>query len=338
MIVRVKLFVKSIMLCTTIQKMDTSRLDLNLLLTLEALLTEQNVTKAAARLHLSQPAVSAQLSRLRDLFEDPLLVPAHRGMTPTTKALELLEPLRLALDQVRQTLLSHQVFTPAEAELTVTIACSDYIQAVVIMPLVLALRQQAPGVRIAVRHLQPSQLEQQLASGELDLVIAVPQLSSARLRSRHLFNEDYVLIGRHHHPRLQNKPTMTVSDYIQLEHVIVSRVGGDFMTPVDEALAAQGQRRKVVMSAASFLFIPEIVAGSDLVALVPRRLMHRLMHQSTHQSTHQSMHQSSARLQLIDLPWLTEQFSISLIWHERNHGHAGQSWLRELIIQLCADQ
>lgn len=324
MIVSAKLFVKSIMLCTTIQKMDTSRLDLNLLLTLETLLTEQNVTKAAARLHLSQPAVSAQLSRLRDLFDDPLLVPAHRGMTPTKKALELLEPLRLALDQVRQTLLAHQVFAPADAELTVTIACSDYIQAVVIMPLVLALRQQAPGVRIAVRHLQPSLLEQQLASGELDLAIAIPELSSSRLRSRHLFHEDYVLIGRHAHPQLHSG--LSIDEYTRLEHVIVSRTGGNFVTPVDTMLAALGQQRHVVMSAASFLFIPDIAADSDLVALLPRRLMARILQQS------------ATRFQLIDLPWLTEQFNINLIWHERNHGHAGQSWLRELIIQLCADQ
>src|SRR3954466_3372243 len=87
----------------TIHRMDTRRLDLNLLVTLEALLAERNVTRAAARLHLSQPAVSAQLNRLRKLFDDPLLIPAQRGMTPTAKALELLEPLRQALDQVRTT-------------------------------------------------------------------------------------------------------------------------------------------------------------------------------------------------------------------------------------------
>ena len=130
--------------------MDTMRLDLNLLLTLEALLAEQNVTKAAARLHLSQPAVSAQLNRLREMFDDPLLIPARRGMTPTNKALELLIPLRESLEKLRQTLYSHQDFYPERANLTVTIACTDYIQAAVVMPLVLALRQKAPGVRIAV--------------------------------------------------------------------------------------------------------------------------------------------------------------------------------------------
>ncbi|WOD09843.1 LysR family transcriptional regulator [Pseudomonas sp. NyZ704] len=131
---------KSQKFSASISLMDTRRLDLNLLVTLEALLIEQNVTRAAARLHLSQPAVSAQLGRLRDIFDDPLLIPAHRGMTPTVKALELLVPLRQALDQVRATVTTHLNFEPATASLTVSIACTDYVQAALIKHLVVAMR------------------------------------------------------------------------------------------------------------------------------------------------------------------------------------------------------
>ncbi|MDX8447809.1 LysR family transcriptional regulator [Mesorhizobium captivum] len=130
--------------------MDNKRLDLNLLTTLETLLLEQNVTKTARRLHLSQPTVSAQLNRLRDLFDDPLLIPAQRGVTPTAKAIELLDPLRQALDQVRATVEAHRDFDPAHAKLTVAIACTDYLQAAVITPLVLKLRAGAPGVRVGL--------------------------------------------------------------------------------------------------------------------------------------------------------------------------------------------
>jgi DNA-binding transcriptional LysR family regulator len=309
---------KSIVFYAVIDRMDTKRLDLNLLITLEALLAERNVTKAAARLHLSQPAVSAQLNRLRDLFDDPLLVPAHRGMTPTAKALELLGPLRQSLDQLRSTLQTHRDFSPARARLTITVACSDYIQTAVVMPLVLALRQRAPGVRVAVRHLNPAQLEQQLAGGEVDLAIATPDPGQSHLRTHHLFDETYVLIGRRNHPRL--KTGLTVEEYVQLEHVIVSRSGGGFTTPVDDALAALGHRRKVVMSASSFLFLPQIVSISDLVALVPRRLLRN----------------EPYRLTTIGIPWLSEQFAVALIWHERNHGHAGQRWIRDLIVELTA--
>lgn len=296
--------------------MDTSRVDLNLLATLEVLLTERNVTKAAARLHLSQPAVSAQLARLRDVFDDPLLIPAQRGMTPTAKANELAPRLRDALDRVRSTLQSHRDFDPASAELTVSIACSDYIQAAVVMPLVLALRRTAPGVRIAVWHLSPGLMEQQLANGETDLVIATPDPAMPHLRVRNLYDETYVLIGRQGHPRL--RPGLSIEEYIGLEHIVVSRRGGNFETPVDDALGVQGYRRNVVMSAGSFLFIPEIVSSSDLVALVPRRLVHV----------------QSSGLTVVDLPWLKEQFNISLIWHERCHGHAGQRWIRDLLGEL----
>jgi DNA-binding transcriptional LysR family regulator len=296
--------------------MDTKRLDLNLLVTLEALLVQQNVTKAAASLHLSQPAVSAQLSRLRDVFDDPLLIPAQRGMTPTAKAVELLEPLRQALDQVRATVATHRNFDPAKGMLTVVIACTDYLQAAVVKPLVVELRTQAPGVHVALRNLDTLQLEAQLARGDVDLALMTPQAASPRLRTRHLFDERYVLIGRRNHPRLRDG--ITVEEFAQLEHVIVSLRGGDFVTPVDNVLAALGLKRNVVLSAASFLFVPEIVAQSDFVSLVPERLVN----------------DRADKLKLIDCPFPVEGFEVGMVWHERSHGHSGQRWIREAIVSL----
>ena len=295
--------------------MDSKRLDLNLLVTLEALLVEQNVTKAAARLHLSQPAVSAQLSRLRDVFDDPLLVPAQRGMTPTAKAVELLGPLRQALDQVRATV-ALQDFEPAKARLTVTIACTDYLQAAVMKPLAIQLRTKAPGVRVALRNLDMGQLEAQMARGDVDLALMTPVAAPPSLRTRHLFDERYVLIGRRNHPRLRD--AITVAEFAQLEHVIVSLRGGDFETPVDNALAALGHKRQVVLSAASFLFVPEVVSQSDFVALVPERLVS----------------DRADKLQLLDPPFPVGGFAVGMVWHERNHGHSGQRWIREAIVSL----
>lgn len=294
--------------------MDSKRLDLNLLVTLEALLAEQNVTKAAARLHLSQPAVSAQLSRLRIEFDDPLLIPVQRGMTPTAKAMELLDPLRQALDQVRATVALHRNFDPAKAELTVTIACTDYLQAAVIKPLVVDLRTRAPGLRVALRNLDVPQLQTQMARGDVDLVLMTPEAAPPGLRTRHLFDERYVLIGRRDHPRLRRK--ISVAQFAQLEHVIVSLRGADFATPVDDALAALGHKRNVVLSAASFLFVPEIVAASDFVALVPELLVR----------------DRGDRLLLVEPPFPVEGFAVGMVWHERGHGHPGQRWVREAIV------
>jgi DNA-binding transcriptional LysR family regulator len=295
---------------------DTKRLDLNLLVTLETLLVEQNVTRAAARLHLSQPAVSAQLNRLRHEFDDPLLIPAQRGMTPTAKAIELLDPLRQALDQVRAAVTKHRNFDPAKAKLTVAIACTDYLQVAVIKPLVGKLRERAPRLRVALHNLDTQQLESQMARGDVDLALMTPQAAPPSLRTRHLFDERYVLIGRRNHPRLREG--MTVEEFAQLEHVIVSLRGGGFVTPFDNALEALGLKRNVVLSAASFVFVPEIVSESDFVALVPERLVNR----------------RGNKLKLVGCPVPVEGFAVGMVWHERSHGHSGQRWIREAIVTL----
>jgi DNA-binding transcriptional LysR family regulator len=256
------------------------------------------------------------LNRLRELFEDPLLVPAHRGMIPTARALDVLGPLRLALDQVRSTLSGHNSFSPATSNMTISIACTDYIESTVVVPLIAAIREQAPVMRIAVHRLNPSRLNQQLADGEVDVAIATPDSGHPYLRMRHLFEETYVLIGRRGHPRLKNR--VLAEDFAALEQVIVSPSGGGFSTPVDVTFGASGRQRTIVASVASFLVVPNIVSASDIVALVPRRLMER----------------RPAELEVVDVPWLTERFQVGLIWHERTHGHPGQIWIRDLISEL----
>ena len=307
---------KSRMCWTTIRLMDTNRLDLNLLVTLETLLAEQNVTKAAARLHLSQPAVSAQLSRLRQVFEDSLLIPVQRGMTPTAKALELLDPLRQALDQVRATVAVHRNFDPANAKLTLAIACTDYLQAAVVQPLIAHLRRKAPAVRVSMLNLDLAVLDAQMARGDVDLALMTPEAAPPSLRARHLFDERYVLIGRRNHPRLRDG--ISVEEFAQLEHVVVSLRGGDFVTPVDNALLALGYRRNVLVSAASFLFVPEMVSRSDFVALVPERLVRG----------------RANKLKVVTCPFPVEGFAVGMVWHERSHGHVGQRWIRETIVSL----
>jgi DNA-binding transcriptional LysR family regulator len=235
-------------------------------------------------------------------------------MTPTAKAIDLLDPLRQALDQVRATVATHRDFDPAKAQLTVAIACTDYLQAAVVKPLVKKLRKLAPGVRVALRNLDASQLEAQMARGDVDLAFMTPQTAPPGLRIRHLFDERYVLIGRRNHPRLRK--AITAEEFARLEHVIVSPRGGGFVTPVDTAMAALGYSRNVVLSAASFLFVPEIVSQSDFVALVPERLVR----------------DRTDKLKVIDCPFPVEGFTVAMVWHERSHGHSGQRWIRETVV------
>jgi DNA-binding transcriptional LysR family regulator len=316
------LLVKSRNEMAIIQAMDgRKRLDLNLLVTLEALLAEQNVTRAASRLHLSQPAVSAQLARLRQMFDDPLLIPVQRGMTPTAKALDLLAPLRQALDQVRATVATHQHFDPARAELVVHIACTDYLQAAAVQPLALRLRRDAPGVRLGVRNLDVPQLENQMMRGEVDLALMTAHTAPPGLRTRPLFRERYLLAGRRGHPVLREG--LSVEEFALLEHVVVSLRGGNFVTAVDHALEAMGSGRRVVLSAASFLTVPDILKESDFVALVPSRLLKG---------------RRSAGLVCISPPFPVEGFDVNMVWHERSHGHAAQRWVRDAVVQLLAEE
>lgn len=186
-----------------------------------------------------------------------------------------------------------------------------------LQPLVLALRQQAPGVRVAMRQLDPARLEAQMSQGEVDLALLTPTDAPPSLRVRHLFDEQYALIARRRHPKIAGK--LSARDFARLEHVVVSPAGGGFHTAVDDALAARGLQRRVALSAASFLFVPGIVARSDLVALVPRRLVSP----------------QPAGLQVLPCPLPVAGFEVGLLWHERTHAHAGHRWLREQVQRVA---
>ncbi len=217
---------------------------------------------------------------------------------------------------MRATVATHLNFEPATASLTVAIACTDYVQAALIKHLVIALRHEAPGVRIALRNLDMPQLEAQMTRGDVDLALANLQGAPQGLRSRHLFDESYVLIGRRGHPSLREG--LGVEAFAQLEHIVVSLRGGGFATSVDNALSALGQRRNVVFSASSFLLVPELVEQSDCVALVPRRLVDG----------------RGKPLLRVEPPLPVDGFAIGMLWHERSHSHAGFRWVREFVTRV----
>ncbi len=293
--------------------MDTRRLDLNLLLALDALLMENNVTRAARRLHLSQPALSARLRRLRSIFRDPLLVPAQKGMTPTQRALELREPLREALERLHAVVAERTPFDPAQAELVINIAGSDYVQCALLRPLMAALKRNAPHIRCAWRQLNPPALFDQMERTEIDLAIMTVNTAPAQLRSRSLFSERYVFIARRNHPRIRR--SVDLDTFVELEHVVVSPRGGGFSGPTDAVLKARHRSRRVALSVATFLIVPEIVAQSDLVAVVPERLVG----------------QHADRLLVREPPVPVAGFTMGMVWHDRTTAHPAHRWFRETL-------
>lgn len=155
-------------------KNDIRSLDLNLLKALDALLDERSVTKASQRLHITQPAVSGMLTRLRDYFDDPLFIRTSHGMVPTLRASELALPIKTVLNDI-SSLLNTTDFNPLTADMIYTISATDYALKAVIIPLMAALKQRAPLIRIAVKIVNDEQIYQQLALGEIDLALVTPQ-------------------------------------------------------------------------------------------------------------------------------------------------------------------
>ncbi|MBS1231100.1 MAG: transcriptional regulator, LysR family [Proteobacteria bacterium] len=298
---------------------DIRLMDLNLLKALNALLDERNVTRAAERLALTQPAVSGMLTRLRECFDDPLFVRAQRGIVPTLRALELAGPVKQLLGDA-EAMLKPPVFDPATASMTLTIASTDFALRAVVVPFLSALRERAPGIRIAVLPVDEQRLRTQFERGDIDLALITPECTPAGSHARRLFDEQYVCVLRAGHPD-GAAGRLSLDRFCALDHALVSCSGGSFSGVTDEALAAVGRERRVVVSVTSFLVLPEILRASDLVAVIPRRL-----------ATH------SEGLIVLDPPIAVSGFTETVVWHERTHRDPGHRWLRELLFETCGTE
>lgn len=288
------------------------RLDLNLLVTLDALLAEHNVTRAAERLHLSQPSVSVHLARLREALGDPLLLPGPRGMRPTARAEALREPLRQALEALQRAVSPTSPFDPSKADHTWRAAATDYGASTILLPALRGLRTTAPGTQLAILDMVPAHIARQAERGEIDLAFHTSEGAPSTLRRRTLFRERYVLAGRAGHPRLKRKPTL--AQFCKLEHVIVSPDGGGFFGVTDQALAEVGLSRRVVLSVPHFLFVMSALAGTELVAMVPARLV-----------------RDHPALQVVEPPIEVPGFEMAMLWHERVHRDPAHQWLRDHV-------
>ncbi len=294
--------------------MDNLRnIDLNLLVTLEALLTERSVTRAAQRLNLSQPSVSVQLRKLRELFSDPLLAMAPGGMAPTPRALSLLPDLRASLGDMRRLLGRTHSFDPATARLTWHIGGSDNAEAVILLSLLGRLRRSAPGMSFASLQGSHARLFKQLDGGAIDLALMALDAVPDHLRQQVLFEEEYVLVVRKGHPALRRR--LTARRLAELEFVLMSPEGGGFRGVTDVELERLGYRRRVILSTQHFLFIPEVVARTDLAAMLPSRLARS----------------RSSQLHTLAAPLALPRFEMAMVWHERSDSDPAHEWLRRQV-------
>ena len=296
-----------------------ARLDLNLLQALEALLAERNVTRAAAKLHTTQPALSAQLARLRRMFDDPLFIPGPRGMTPTPRALEIEQRLGDLMSGLRQ-VVSPQRFDPATSSATISFAATDAVQ-FLLAPMLSQLHRMAPNLRVSARPVQrlsKPEIDKLLATAQLDIVVAPRSMLPDDLRARDLFTDRFVTVMRKGHPF--DKKEMTIDDFCSFEHVFVSPLGGDFSGDVDTALAALGRARRVVASIPSVLVATRVLENSDFVGVFSEALARREGH----------------LLKRYPIPVDIGKLHLVMAWHERTHVDPAHQWLRERLVRAMA--
>lgn len=287
--------------------------DLNLLVVLDELLQTRSVTRTAARLGLSQPAVSNALARLRRALSDALLVRTPSGMTPTPRAVELEQPLREALRTLRRELFQQPLFRPESSSRRFTLAATDYVQFLLLPRLVADIRRRAPGVTLRVVPVAGGFPWRELDSGELDLAIGrAPQMPKG-LRRRALFTDRIVSMVRRDHPTVRGP--LDLEQYLALDHIDALPIEAPGLA--DVYLARIGRERRVTTTVPHFLVAPFVVQSSDCCFTLSSRMATQLSR--------------LLRVRVLELPFPAPEFSVHAYWHERLHEDAGHKWLRQSL-------
>ncbi|WP_439572972.1 LysR substrate-binding domain-containing protein [Phreatobacter sp.] len=295
------------------REVDLRRIDLNLLVVLDALLDERSVTRAAIRLGISQPAASRALGRLRALFADALLVDGPRGYLLSVRAEELRPALRQTLAGIGA-MLEASAFEPAKASGEVRLLMTD-LEAAVLGPRVLAqLAREAPAVDLVIVPPGPAPMEA-LETGAADAAAGVIDQAPAGILRRTLYEDRLVTFLRHGHPAAGHD--LTLDRYLAFDHIAVS-ITGRGMSAVDERLSALGHSRRVRVRVPNFLAAAEIAASSDMAMTLPASLAGTAM--------------TAGRFVTVPPPIGRTQFALSLAWHARHQDAPRHVWLRRLIV------
>lgn len=290
-------------------------LELALLLAFEALLRDRNITWAARRLEITQPAMSARLARLREVFNDRLFVPAAngRGIVPTPRATKLEPALVATLDSLRRLVEADQGFDPATSTRTFTIAMHDNPAMMIGAALIGRVHRHAPQVTIVIVMPDPKLISEDLEIGRVDLLVGRAAGADPQWISRTLVSDDFVTAQRKGHPRGDGPLDLDV--FCAHDHLLISAGGRGLSGVVDEALAAQGRARRVSASIQSYALAPFVIEGSDLLCTLPRRLLAHFV----------------LTLDLFAPPVDLGAFELSSFWHLRSQDDEGHSWLRSQL-------
>jgi DNA-binding transcriptional LysR family regulator len=288
------------------------KLDLNLLIALDVLITEASVTKAAEKLNMSQSAMSHALKRLRTILNDDILIRTSREMEVTPYARQISDRVRQILLEIQSALLEKEAFNPATAKNTFKIAASDYVEATIGINLIQQLTTQAPGIRIRITNLNKETVMNALDENLIDLIINARLPLKSWHVEHNLYREEFVCVVRSDDALTE----LSMEDYIRRSHLLVS-MRDDFQGAGDEILERQHQSRQVIWSTPHFMAMPFLLANSDCVALLPRRMAQQCA--------------KAMDLKLLPPPIEIAGFTVSMIWHQRNTNRPQHQWLRAQI-------
>ena len=293
-----------------------NNIDIRLLRAFLLFMSERSVSRTSERLGLSQPAASHLLARLRVLFNDPLLLRSRAGMIPTDRATELEKSVRRMLEDYERMVTPPEKFDAASSQRRFVLSAPEYAEHLLIPPLLRALREQAPHVRIEVRAPQPERAYELLESGEVDLRIAWVMTPPLSLRSMQLFQDRFVCLVSGSNRQVQG--ALSLAQFLALPHVRPLGTGRPTTARViDEAVEGQGHKLEKSFLVQNFLTIPFILAGTDMLATLPRMLA----------ETFAGQH----RLQMLEPPLRLPRIKYAAYWHERSQKDAGHKWLRSML-------
>ncbi len=298
--------------------MNIRDIDLNLLSVFEAIYLEENISRAAEKLGISQPAMSNALKRLRETLNDPLFVRSAGAMLPTPRAEELAEPIRSALQIIQTSLDKQPEFNYSSAEHTFGLAMSDYSEAI-ILPLILEwLEKSAPGIAIKVYPIEGGNLTKALTKGKIDIAIGrIPFLEDG-FRAQRLMEERFICLVRNNHPEIKDKIT---KEHLQKYPYISITARHSTRTYIDKCFHKEGVTCKNIVQTPNTLSMPYMVAKSNHIAICPMRVA--------------KMYADILDLKYFEIPVETNNAVLSQYWHERLQNHASHKWLRKTIYNIC---
>ncbi len=295
--------------------MHISRIDLNLLVVLDAIYTEGGITRAAEKLHLTQPAISHSLGRLRDLFKDELFAREGRAMVPTPLARNLIEPVRRALRGLEVTLNELERFDAATTQKRFTIAVRDVFESTLLPSLLKRVSRTAPSVDVAAVQIERREFESELAAGTLDAALDVLLPLSDHIRHRRISLDRQVVVARKNHPAVRRG--LTLATYLKQHHVLVSsRRRGPGLEDVE--LSRQGLSRRIRLRCQHYFAACRVVSQTDLVLTMP--------------GSYARIANRQFGNQILTLPLAMPPLDAYLYWHANVENEPANKWLREQVI------